>query len=67
MASTLIESHDICIHVDDVYDEYWPSMLPKMYAKLGEKLGEKLAETLSDDSAPKRKAAGKAGKARKTE
>ena len=67
MAGTLVESQGISIHLDDVYGEYWPTMLPKMYAKLGEKLGEKLAETLSDDSAPKRKAAGKAGKARKTE
>ena len=45
MASTLVESQGISIHVDDVYDEYWPTMLPKMYAKLGEKLGEKLAES----------------------
>ena len=59
MATTLVESRGISIHVDDVYDEYWPIMLPKMYAKLGEKLAEKLAESAkSDDSAPapKRKA-----------
>ena len=71
MAGTLVESQGISIHVDDVYDEYWPTMLPKMYAKLGEKLAESAAET-DDDPAPKRKAAAaaspaKAGKARKTE
>ena len=67
MATTLVESQGISIHVDDVYDEYWPTMLPKMYMKLGEKLAAK-----SEDSAPapKRKATdspAKAGKARKTE
>ena len=73
MASTLVESQGISIHVDDVYDEYWPTVLPKMYMKLGEKLAEKLAESAKDDDAapaPKRKAAdspSKAGKARKTE
>ena len=71
MAGTLVESQGISIHVDDVYDEYWPTMLPKMYAKLGEKLAESAAET-DDDPAPKRKAAAsaspaKASKARKTE
>ena len=71
MAGTLVESQGISIHVDDVYDEYWPTTLPKMYAKLGEKLAESAAET-DDDPAPKRKAAAaaspaKAGKARKTE
>ena len=75
MAGTLVESQGISIHVDDVYDEYWPTMLPKMYAKLGEKLAESAdgAEPDADASAaPKRKAAAaaspaKAGKARKTE
>ena len=73
MASTLVESQGISIHVDDVYDEYWPTMLPKMYAKLGEKLAESANGAKSDDPAPKRKAAdspgkaGKAGKAPKTE
>ena len=70
MASTLIDMQSYSIDVDDVYDEYWPTVLSKMYTKLGEKLGEKLAESASDDAAPKRKAAdssGKAGKAPKTE
>ena len=75
MATTLVQSRDITIHIDDVYDEYWPTMLPKMYAKLGEKLAEHLDDESapkSDDAAPKRKAAGapatsKAGKAHKTE
>ena len=56
MASTLVKSQGISIHVDDVYDEYWPTMLPKMYTKLGEKLAEKLAESSngakSGDAAP---------------
>ena len=68
MAATLVESQGIAIHVDDVFDDYWPTVLPKMYMKLG----EKLAESAKDDAAPapKRKAAdspAKAGKARKTE
>ena len=46
----------LSIHVDDVYDEYWQTMLPKLYAKLGEKLAESAAET-DDDPAPKRRAA----------
>ena len=68
-ASTLIELHCFSIHVDDVYDEYWPTMLPKMYAKLGEKLSESADGDKSDRVAPKRKAAnspGQAGKASKT-
>ena len=74
MASTVVESQGISIHVDDVYDEYWPTMLPKIYHKLREKLAEKLAESPdaanSDQAAPasKRKAdsPAKEGKARKT-
>ena len=68
MASTLIDMHSYSIHVDDVYDEYWPTMLPKMYTKLGEKLAESANGATSDDAAPKHKAAdspGKAGKAGK--
>ena len=59
----------INIHVDDVYDEYWPTMLPKMYTKLGEKLAEISNAANGDEAAPKRKATdspAKAGKARKT-
>ena len=69
MAATLIDSRGINIHVDDVYDEYWPTMLPKMYIKLGEKLAEISNAAKGDEAAPKRKAADsplKAGKARKT-
>ena len=70
MSSTLVESQGISIHVDDVYDEYWPTMLPKMYAKLGEKLADKTAAAdAHDDDSAKRKAVdspatGKAGKRR---
>ena len=56
MAKALIDSQGISIHVDDVYDQYWPSMLPKLYQRLGEKLAESLAAAGSDDPAPKRKA-----------
>lgn len=56
MAKALIDSQGISIHVDDVYDQYWPSMLPKLYQRLGEKLAENLAAAGSDDPAPKRKA-----------
>ena len=71
MAITLVDSIGINIHVDDVFDEYWPTMLPKMYAKLGEKLAESFNAASSDEAAPasKRKAAdspAKPGKARKT-
>ena len=70
MATTLVDSKDIKIHVDDVYDEYWPTMLPKMYTKLGEKLAEiKAANGDEAAPAPKRAATNlpaKAGKARKT-
>ena len=69
MATTLMDSRGINIHVDDVYDEYWPTMLPKMYTKLGEKLAEISNGDEAAAAAPKRKATdspAKAGKARKT-
>ena len=73
MAETLVGLRDTNIHVDDVYDDYWPTMRPKMYAKLGEKFAADESAGKSDETAPKRKAAaaspstGKAAKARKTE
>lgn len=76
MTTTLIQSRDVDIHVDDIYDDYWPKILPRMYAKLGKKLAVRFAAAHApksdDDDAPRKRkdvdspTTCKAGKARKT-